>query len=93
DPSAQGKAFGDFCLSVPIRTLALGPGEGVRRGELGVGAGIVHDSDPQAEFAECQLKARFLTGLTNDVEIFETIKASWEDGPRHLDEHLARIAG
>ncbi len=93
DPSAQGKAFGDFCLSVPIRTLALGPGAGVRRGELGVGAGIVHDSDPQAEFAECQLKARFLTGLTNDVEIFETIKASWEDGPRHLDEHLARIAG
>lgn len=93
DPPAAGQAFGDFCLSVPIRTLALGPGEGVRRGELGVGAGIVHDSDPQAEFAECQLKARFLTGLTNDVEIFETIKASWTDGPRHVDEHLARIAG
>lgn len=93
DPPAGDQAFGNFCLSVPIRTLALGPGEGVRHGELGVGAGIVHDSDPQAEFAECQLKARFLTGLTNDVEIFETIKASWADGPRHLDEHLARIAG
>jgi len=93
DPSSEDRAFGDFCLSVPIRTLALGAGEGVRRGELGVGAGIVHDSDPQGEFAECRLKARFLTGLTNDVEIFETIKASWTDGPRHLDEHLARIAG
>jgi len=93
DPSSEDRAFGDFCLSVPIRTLALGPGNGLRRGELGVGAGIVHDSDPQGEFAECRLKARFLTGLTNDVEIFETIKASWTDGPRHLDEHLVRIAG
>jgi len=92
DPPANGERVGDFCLSVPIRTLALGAGDGLRRGELGVGAGIVYDSDPQGEYAECQLKARFLTGLQNDLEIFETIKASWTDGPRHLDEHLARIA-
>ena len=91
DPPQDGRAFGDFCLSVPIRTLALGPGEGLRRGELGVGAGIVYDSDPQAEYAECRLKARFLTGLPNAFELFETIKASWQDGPRHLDLHLARI--
>ena len=92
DPPANGERVGDFCLSVPIRTLALGAGDGLRRGELGVGAGIVYDSNPQGEYAECQLKARFLTGLQNDLEIFETIKASWTDGPRHLDEHLARIA-
>ncbi len=92
DPPASGQAVGEFCLSVPIRTLSLGPGEHLRRGELGVGAGIVFDSDAQAEYAECRLKARFLTGLPNEVEIFETIKASWEDGPRHLEEHLARIA-
>ncbi|QOL50863.1 aminodeoxychorismate synthase component I [Massilia litorea] len=91
DPPQDTRPFGDFCLSVPIRTLALGPGEGVRRGELGVGAGIVFDSDPQAEYAECKLKARFLTGLANKFELFETIKASWQDGPRHLDLHLARI--
>ncbi|MFC5477532.1 aminodeoxychorismate synthase component I [Massilia suwonensis] len=91
DPPGDGRAFGDFCLSVPIRTLALEPGEGVRRGELGVGAGIVYDSDPQAEYAECKLKARFLTGLANEFELFETIKASWQDGPRHLDLHLARL--
>lgn len=93
DPPTDGRAFGDFCLSVPIRTLVLeaGMGEGLRRGELGVGAGIVHDSDPHAEFAECQLKARFLTGLANEFELFETIKASWQDGPRHLDLHLARL--
>ena len=92
DPPAGGQPVGDFCLSVPIRTLALGPGEGLRRGELGVGAGIVFDSDARAEYAECRLKGRFLTGLQNEFDIFETIKASWEDGPRHLDEHLARIA-
>ncbi|KQQ88384.1 aminodeoxychorismate synthase component I [Massilia sp. Leaf139] len=91
DPPGAGRAIGDFCLSVPIRTLALAPGEGLRRGELGVGAGIVYDSDPQAEYAECQLKARFLTGLPNDFALFETIKASWQDGPRYLDLHLARI--
>jgi len=92
DPPLDGRRFGDFCLSVPIRTLALGPGEGLRRGVLGVGAGIVYDSDPQGEFAECRLKARFLTGLANEFDLFETIKASWQDGPRHLDLHLARIA-
>jgi para-aminobenzoate synthetase/4-amino-4-deoxychorismate lyase len=93
DPPAAGSACGDFCLSVPIRTLALqAPEHGVRRGELGVGAGIVFDSDAAAEYAECQLKAGFLTGLHNEFEIFETIRASYDDGPRHLDAHLARIA-
>jgi para-aminobenzoate synthetase / 4-amino-4-deoxychorismate lyase len=93
DPPQGGAAIGDFCLAVPIRTLALqAPENGVRRGELGVGAGIVFDSDAEAEYAECQLKARFLTGLPNEFTLFETIRASFDDGPRHLDAHLDRIA-
>ena len=89
---AHAGSIGDFCLSVPIRTLALGaPQGGTRRGELGVGAGIVYDSSAAAEFAECQLKARFLTGLPNTVEIFETLRASWDDGCRHLEQHLDRL--
>ena len=96
DPPNAGAAhaMGDFCMSVPIRTLALqaaGPG-GIRRGEMGVGAGIVLDSDPHEEFAECQLKARFLTGLTNDFELFETLHASRNDGCRQQERHLARLA-
>jgi len=92
DPPAQGAAVGDFCLSVPIRTLSLqAPAGGVRRGEMGVGAGIVFDSDAVDEFAECQLKARFLTGLANDFEIFETMHASAADGCRHRARHLARM--
>ncbi|QJD99960.1 bifunctional anthranilate synthase component I family protein/class IV aminotransferase [Massilia forsythiae] len=84
--------FGDFCLSVPIRTLVLqAPRDGVREGELGVGAGIVHDSDAAAEFAECRLKAGFLTGLANTFELFETMFATREDGCRHLQRHLSRL--
>jgi para-aminobenzoate synthetase/4-amino-4-deoxychorismate lyase len=84
--------LGDFCLSVPIRTLTLlPPRQGVRHGEMGVGAGIVHDSDAQAEWEECRLKARFLTGLPNEFEMFETIYATREQGCRHLERHLARL--
>jgi len=91
-PVPGGGAVGDFCLSVPIRTLVLQPEHGgVRRGELGVGAGIVHDSDAGAEFAECRLKAGFLTGLANGFELFETIYATRADGCRHLERHLARL--
>jgi para-aminobenzoate synthetase/4-amino-4-deoxychorismate lyase len=96
DPPASGAQsgaqLGDFCLSVPIRTLVLQPEHnGVRHGELGVGAGIVYDSDPAGEYAECRLKARFLTGLPNEFDIFETMYATREDGCRHLERHLARL--
>jgi para-aminobenzoate synthetase/4-amino-4-deoxychorismate lyase len=83
---------GDFCLNVPIRTLSLQAAQdGIRKGVMGVGAGIVYDSEPNDEFAECQLKARFLTGLSNDFELFETMHATREAGPRHLERHLKRL--
>ena len=92
DPLPPGQALGDFCLAVPIRTLALqAPVDGVRAGELGVGAGIVHDSEAAAEFEECKLKAGFLTGLANEFEVFETLRADVEGGYRHLAQHLARL--
>jgi para-aminobenzoate synthetase/4-amino-4-deoxychorismate lyase len=94
DPRADGKV-GDFCMSVPIRTLTLRAPDsphGLRKGEMGVGAGIVFDSDPLEEYAECQLKARFLTGLKNDFEIFETMRATHDGGARHRQRHLARLA-
>ncbi|WP_295997616.1 chorismate-binding protein [Rugamonas sp.] len=86
---------GDFCLSVPIRTLTLQAASegaaGVRKGEMGVGAGIVFDSDALDEFAECRLKARFLTGLSHEFELFETMHAS-AAGVRHAERHLRRLA-
>ncbi|MRW90114.1 aminodeoxychorismate synthase component I [Duganella sp. FT80W] len=92
DPVVSG--VGDFCLSVPIRTLTLQPpgDDGVRRGEMGVGAGIVFDSDAGEEYAECQLKARFLTGLHHDFDLFETMYATSAGGVRHRARHLQRLA-
>ncbi|SHM88060.1 para-aminobenzoate synthetase / 4-amino-4-deoxychorismate lyase [Duganella sacchari] len=92
DPRDDGKV-GDFCMSVPIRTLTLQPqgADGVRHGEMGVGAGIVFDSNAQEEYAECKLKARFLTGLQNDFDIFETMYATPAQGIRHRERHLARL--
>jgi len=48
---------GDFSLNIAIRTLVLGED---RRGDYGVGSGIVHDSNPQQEWQECFWKARLL---------------------------------
>ncbi|MHA7685221.1 aminodeoxychorismate synthase component I [Cupriavidus sp. PET2-C1] len=60
----SARVCGSFCLSVAIRTLVLGPARGgVRGGRMGVGAGIVLDSEAESEFEECALKAAFLTGL------------------------------
>jgi para-aminobenzoate synthetase/4-amino-4-deoxychorismate lyase len=93
DPPQGDAAIGDFCLSVPIRTLTLqAQAGGVRAGEMGVGAGIVYDSEAADEYAECQLKARFLTGLSNEFTLFETMRAR-SDGVDHLARHLARLAG
>ena len=86
------QSVGDFCLSVPIRTLTLDPPLlGLRRVRMGVGAGIVHDSVAADEFEECRLKAHFLTELPRDFLLFETIYATRAGGCRHLERHLQRL--
>ena len=92
DAPADDPSIGDFCLSVPIRTLMLqaaGKG-GVRKGELGVGAGIVHDSNARDEYAECRLKARFLTDLPQEFELIETMRLEY-GRCLYLDLHLQRL--
>lgn len=64
---------------------------GRRRGTMGVGAGIVLDSIAADEYAECELKARFLTDADPGFQLFETTAATRADGIRHLDRHLARL--
>jgi para-aminobenzoate synthetase/4-amino-4-deoxychorismate lyase len=91
-----GGESGDFCLSVAIRTLTLSarsPRPGQWQGEMGVGAGVVLDSVAADEFAECQLKASFLTGAEPGFDLFETMYATREEGVRHLSRHLARLSG
>ncbi|HJU71068.1 MAG TPA: bifunctional anthranilate synthase component I family protein/class IV aminotransferase [Paucimonas sp.] len=93
DAPAAERRIGDFCLSVPIRTLVLQApaSDGVRVGEMGIGAGIVHDSVAADEYAECRLKAGFLTCLGNDFELFETMHVTRLEGCRHFDRHLRRL--
>ncbi len=92
DPPAHERTLGDFCLSVPIRTLQLQApdSDGMRHGEMGVGAGIVHDSVAAQEYEECLLKARFLTGMEAGFALFETMHAT-RGGCRYLERHLQRL--
>lgn len=89
DAPSPGQRCGDFCLSVAIRTLVLEPGR--RTGQMGVGAGIVLDSEADSEWEECKVKARFATGLDSGIGLFETMRATRDGGVVHFDRHLARL--
>jgi len=92
DAPAADAHCGDFCLSVAIRTLTLGgAAQGLRRATLGVGGGIVLDSDQRSEFEETRVKARFLTQIDPGFTLFETVLVR-KGAPRHLALHQARIA-
>lgn len=79
---------GDAAFSVPIRTVAL---EG-QQGEMGIGSGVVYDSDPVGEWEECKLKGHFLTAPRPPFLLIETLLRSPEEGYRLLDLHLDRLA-
>jgi para-aminobenzoate synthetase/4-amino-4-deoxychorismate lyase len=72
-------------FNVAIRTLELQDGAAT----MGVGAGIVIDSDPAAEFRECQLKAEFLTRSPEEFSLIETML--WDGTFPLLDLHLDRL--
>ncbi|TXH06624.1 MAG: aminodeoxychorismate synthase component I [Rhodocyclaceae bacterium] len=78
---------GDCRLNVAIRTLELGA-DG--RGKLGIGSGIVADSDAAAEWAECQLKAGFLRECDPGIRLIETLRREEGAYPR-LAGHLERL--
>jgi para-aminobenzoate synthetase/4-amino-4-deoxychorismate lyase len=77
---------GRAVFNVPIRTVVLRGAEG----RMGSGSGVVWDSDADAEYDECLLKARFLTApAAPDFALLETI--CWSDGFALLDRHLDRL--
>jgi len=75
-------------MNVAIRTITINRNTG--DGVMGLGSGIVWDSDSKNEYEELLLKSRFLTEPLDYFEIFETMK--YENGEiTFLDEHLARM--
>jgi para-aminobenzoate synthetase/4-amino-4-deoxychorismate lyase len=58
---------------------------------MGVGGGIVADSDPASEYRECQLKASFLTRSHVDFQLIETMFFDSNAMPL-LPLHLDRLA-
>jgi len=78
----------DFTFNIPIRTITLG--KFTNKGEIGLGSGVVWDSNPQAEFEEVKLKSEFLTNSTNYFELFETMLI--ENGEIFLlENHISRL--
>jgi para-aminobenzoate synthetase/4-amino-4-deoxychorismate lyase len=95
---------GDATFSVAIRTLVVERATG--QATLGIGAGIVADSNADEEYDECLLKGAFVEtspvagapavirippAAHRDFELLETVRV--EDGRwQHLDRHLDRLA-
>jgi len=78
---------GEATFSVPIRTIELNG----NRGEMGIGAGIIHESNPEQEWQECLLKGRFLSAPAPVFSLIETLL--WQPGSGYwlLSEHLERL--
>lgn len=75
---------GSARFNVAIRTITITGGEG----ELGIGGAVVADSDPNREYDECLLKARFFEAERRPVALVETMAyaaRAWPLRRRHLE--------
>ncbi|MCE5238224.1 aminodeoxychorismate synthase component I [bacterium] len=79
---------GDWTLNLPIRTLVHRAG----RYDLGIGSGIVWDSDPLSEYEETLLKSQFARRLTPELRLFETMLAEPRGAGRPRGAACPRVA-
>ncbi len=88
--SAQPKKPAKWALSVPIRTFVVIKDDTCR---LGIGSGIVADSDAAAEYEECLLKASFAETVAEEAfYLIETMRC--EAGRVELlARHMDRLSG
>ncbi|MCE9521511.1 MAG: chorismate-binding protein, partial [Alphaproteobacteria bacterium] len=77
-----------MAFNVGIRTLTLSEGTA----EMGLGGGIVWDSQAASEYTECLLKARFLTEADESVRLIETLRWVEGEGFHLIERHLRRLA-
>jgi para-aminobenzoate synthetase/4-amino-4-deoxychorismate lyase len=80
---------GTVLLNVAIRTTVI---DRKGAGEMGIGSGIVADSDGVKEYAECLLKMKFLTDPVRRFELIETMLYEPGKGIWLRGYHMARLA-
>jgi para-aminobenzoate synthetase/4-amino-4-deoxychorismate lyase len=80
---------GTALFNVAIRTAVV---DRKGAGEMGIGSGIVADSDGVKEYAECLLKMKFLTDPVRRFELIETMLYEPGEGVWLRGYHLARLA-
>jgi len=80
---------GDAVFNVAIRTALID--NKTKKGEMGIGSGIVIDSDATKEFEECKLKANFITQKKKDFKLIETMLWQRKKGYFLLGLHLERL--
>jgi para-aminobenzoate synthetase/4-amino-4-deoxychorismate lyase len=86
-----------FCFNVPIRTILLADknenSTNETHCEMGIGGGIVHQSDADEEFNECLLKASFLKNINQHFYLIETLRLETKTSTyRHIQQHLTRLS-
>ena len=80
---------GDAAFNVLIRTLEWRHGSA--RARLGLGSGLVVDSKPRNEWAECLLKGDFVRRESQEFDLIETMRFDPSEGIVELDRHLDRL--
>jgi len=78
---------GDFSFNVAIRTAVI---DGKGWGEIGIGGGIVADSQEESEYRECLLKLDFFRQATEPPGLIETMLFDAR-GFYLLERHLSRM--
>ncbi|MBZ0200048.1 MAG: aminodeoxychorismate synthase component I, partial [Ignavibacteriaceae bacterium] len=78
----------ETAFNVAIRTVVIN--NKTRKGEIGLGSGIVWDSEADREYDEVILKSRFLTSPNEYFEIFETMLVKGKE-VAFLYQHIERM--
>ncbi|HMN39008.1 MAG TPA: aminodeoxychorismate synthase component I [Hyphomicrobium sp.] len=80
---------GQALFNVAIRTAVI---DRNGNGEMGIGSGLVADSQGVKEHEECLLKMKFLTDPVRRFELIETMLHEPDKGIWLLERHIRRLA-